>query len=203
MSELLESLEWADGQTNPSGIKTIVYFGLKRWIKTWPKPATNPGAVKDLVILAGDFEMNAGKTFLKLYSTQGNGKVDFEPTGEKDHQMFLNKGLFSFPDISDEAKGAALQTLNSNSVFIIPLPHPTQKRFVVIGAEDYDVTVKVKGTSGDKPGSAKGLTFEVEAPDALPLPSYQGALALADGILDCETGVFTATGEGGGGLQPD
>lgn len=107
--------------------------------------------------------------------------------------MFLNKGVFSFPDISDAAKGAAMQMLNSNVVFVVPIPHPTEKRFVVLGSDDYDVTVKIKGTTGDKPGSAKGLTFEVEAPDALPLPSYQGVLALEGGSLDCETGVFTPT----------
>lgn len=193
MSELLTSLDWADGQSNPSGIKTIVYVALKRWIKTWPKPIAIPVDAKDEVILAGDFEMNAGKTFKKLYSTQGNGKCDFEPIGEKDHQMFVNKGMFSFPDISDDAKAAAKQMLNSNCVFVVALPHPSEKRFILLGTDDYDVTTKVKGTTGDKPGSAKGLTFEVEAPDALPLPSYTGALALEDGSLDCETGVFTPT----------
>jgi hypothetical protein len=193
MSELLESLDWADGQTNPSGTKTKVYFALKRWIKTWPKPIAVPIKVDDLVVYAGDFEMVVGKTFKELYSTQGKGKVDFEPMGEKDHQMFTNKGAFSFPDISKAAKGNALQMLNSNVVFIVPLPHPTEKRFVMLGSEDYDVTVKIKGTSGDKPGSDKGLSFEIEAPDALPLPDYTGALVLTGGSLDCETGIFTVT----------
>lgn len=194
MSELFESLDWADGQSNPSGIKTIVYYIPKRWIKTWPKPLAVPVAVDDLVIYDGDFELVAGKKFKKLYSTQGTGKVDFEPTGEKDHQMFINKGTFSFPDISAKAKAVALQMLNSNVVFVIPLPHPTDKRFIVLGSEDYDVMVKPKGTTGDKPGSAKGLTFDVEAPDALCLPDYEGLLALDDGSLNCATGVFTPAG---------
>jgi hypothetical protein len=193
MSELLESLDWADGQSNPSGIKTIVYMALKRWIKTWPKPIAAPAKVDDLVVYGGDFEMVAGKTFKDLYTTQGNGKVEFEDVGEKDHKMFNNKGTFSFPDISKKAKGDAVQMLNSNVVFIVALPHPTEKRYIVLGSEDYDVTIKIKGTSGDKAGSDKGLTFEVEAPDALPLPDYTGAIALTGGSLDCETGVFTAT----------
>jgi len=193
MADFLKSLDWPDGQTNPSGIKTKVMFALKRNIKTWPKPIALPVSAEDTVILAGDFEMVAGKTFFELYTTQGVGKVDFEPMGEKDHQMFTNKGTFSFPDISDAAKAAASQMLNSNVVMVVALPHPTEKRYVVLGGEDYDVTVKVKGTSGDKPGSNKGLTFEIEAPDALPLPSYKGSIVLPTGTLDCETGVFTAT----------
>ena len=107
MSELLESLDWADGQTNPSGIKTKVYYALKRWIKTFPSVAAVPALAKDLVIYAGDIEMVTGKKFLELYSTQGTGKVDFEPLGEKDHKMFTNKGSFSFPDISNAAKAAS------------------------------------------------------------------------------------------------
>jgi hypothetical protein len=193
MSELFSSLEWADGQTNPSGIKTTVYIVLKRWIKTWPKPATAPAKVAQLVQYVGDFELQDGKTFLKLYTTQGAGSATFEPSGEKDHQMFTNKAVFSFPDISDAAKGNAVQILNSNVVFVVALPHPSEKRYVVIGSEDYDVTVKISGTSGDKPGSNKGLTFNVEAPDALCLPSYQGVVVLEDGSLNCATGVFTET----------
>ena len=52
MSNLLESLEWADGQINPSGIGTTVYYALKSEIKTMarivrtPAPATAGGAVK-------------------------------------------------------------------------------------------------------------------------------------------------------------
>lgn len=88
MSELLASLDWADGQSNPSGIRPRVYFILKRWIKTFPKVAAVPAAVKDLVMLAGDFELVAGKTWLMLYSTQGNGKADFEPTGERITKCF-------------------------------------------------------------------------------------------------------------------
>ncbi len=195
MAELLASLEWADGQINPSGIKTIVYFALKSWIKTFPRiggvlPPATPG---ENVVVTGDFEMVAGKTFLKLYSTQGKGKLDFEPLGEKDHKMFTNKGVFSFPDIGVAARSVAKQTLNSNVIMIVPMPHETEKRFIMLGDADYDTTITIKGTSGDKPGSEKGLTFEIEAPGTTPLPGYSGLLVLADGSLDCETGIFTPT----------
>jgi hypothetical protein len=191
MAGVLASLPWNDGQVNPSGIKTIVYFALKSWIKTFPKIIALPANPKDFVTMAGDFEMVAGKTFLKLYTTQGKGKLNFEPIGEKDHQMLMNKGTFSFPDISDAAKALAKSVLNSNVVMIVPLPHESEKRYVMLGSEDYDSTVSIKGDSGDKPGSDKGLSFDVEVPDVTPLPNYSGALVLEDGSLDCETGVFT------------
>ena len=131
---------------------------------------------------------------MTIYSTQGKGKVDWEPIGEKDCKMFTVKGSFKFPDISDEAKNLAKGTINANVVFIVPLPHESEKRFVVIGDKDYDVTVNVSGTSGDAPGSDKGITVEVETPATTPLPNYKGALVSAAGSLDCSTGVLTPPG---------
>lgn len=193
MAELFEELEWADGQINPSGIKNIVYYAPKSWIKTFPR-ITNPvTTTAENMVVDGDFEMEAGKTFLRLYSTQGLGKVYWEPLGEKDHKMFVNKGTFSFPDISTAARSLAKQLINANVVVIVPLPHETEKRYIMLGDADYDVTVSIKGDSGDKPGSDKGISFEIEAPCTTPLPGYAGALVLPDGTLDCETGVFTET----------
>ena len=189
---IFENLIWPAGKINPSGIKTEVYFIDKSFIKTWP--AIDPVAATAIanVTLVGDFELVATKKWNKLYTTQGKGKVDFEPIGEKDCKMFNNKGTFKFPDISNEAKSLAKSAINSNVVFVVPLPHETEKRFILLGSKDYDLEVTVKGDSGDAPGSAKGITIEVTAPDTTPLPNYAGALVLTDGSLDCETGVFTA-----------
>lgn len=190
---LFENLTWPAGKINPSGIKTQVYFIDKSYIATWPAIAAAPTTATGNVTLAGDFELVAGKTWNKLYTTQGKGKVDFEPIGEKDCKMFNNKGTFKFPDIDDAAKNLAKSAINSNVVFVVPLPHETEKRYVVLGNKDYDLEVSVKGDSGEAPGSAKGITIEVTAPDTTPLPNYAGALVLSDGSLDCETGVFTPT----------
>jgi hypothetical protein len=196
VADLLASLEWADGQINPSGIATEVYYALKSEIKTMARiqrtPA--PATAEENVNLSGDHEMQPGKYFKKLYSTQGNGKVNWENLGEKDHKMFVNKGKFSFPDISAIGKSFAKQSINSNCVFVVKLPHESEVRYIQIGDADWDVTVTIKGDSGDKPGSAKGLDIEIESPCATPLPGYTGALVLEDGTLDCETGVFTESG---------
>lgn len=191
---LLENLRWADGQANPSGIKTKLFLALKSEIVTHPKVIAAPATAAENVELAGDFEMATGKTFIDIYSTQGKGKVWWESTGEKDHKMFLNKGSFKYPDISDEAKSMAKLLLNSNVVAVYLLPTGSGiPRAVVIGEEDFDTTVTNNGDSGDAPGSEKGLSFELEAPSFNPLPTYKGVIALSDGSYDCETGVFTPT----------
>lgn len=188
---LFQNLTWPSGRVNPSGIKNEVFFIDKSLIKTWPKidPAAATAAAN--VTLTGDFELVDGGKWNKLYTTQGKGKVDWEPVGEKDCKMFNVKGLFKFPDINSDAKSLAKMAVNSNVIFVVPLPHETEKRYVVIGDDYYDVEVVVKGDSGDAPGSAKGITIEVTAPATTPLPNYVGQLEFADGTLDCETGVFT------------
>ena len=192
MAGIFESLEWADGKVNPSGIKTEIYFCPKTDIATFPEIAADPATSSENVSLNGDFEMVAGKTFYRLYSTQGKGKVTFEATGEKDCKMFLNKGTFKFPDIDDAGKSLAKSSVNSNVIFVVPLPHESEKRFVVLGDSYWDCTVSVSGDSGDEPGSDKGITIEIEAPATTPLPNFTGVLELPDGTLDCATGVFTA-----------
>ena len=188
---IFENLTWPAGKINPSGIKTEVYFIDKSFITAWPKVAAAPATATENVTLAGDFALVAGKKWNKLYTTQGKGKVDWEPIGEKDCKMFNNKGMFKFPDISNEAKSLAKSAINSNVVFVVPLPHESEKRYIVLGDESYDLEVSVKGDSGDAPGSAKGITIEVTAPATTPLPNYAGVLLVTDGSLDCETGVFT------------
>jgi len=190
---IFENLLWPAGKINPSGIKTEVYFIDKSFIITWPKIIGAPLTATDNVTLAGDFGLVVGKKWNRLYTTQGKGKVDFEPIGEKDCKMFNNKGTFKFPDISNEAKSLAKSAINSNVIFIVPLPHESEKRYIVLGDENYDLEVTVKGDSGDAPGSAKGITIEVTAPATTPLPNYIGALVTAEGSLDIETGVFTPT----------
>lgn len=186
-----ENLVWPDGKINPSGIKSEIFFIAKSDIKTFPAIAAAPATASANVSLVGDFELVTGKKWKRLYTTQGKGKVEFEPIGEKDCKMFNVKGVFKFPDISTEARSLAKDAVNSNVIFCVPLPHESEKRFVVIGDEYYDCEVSVKGDSGDAPGSAKGITIEVTAPATTPLPNYTGSLVLDTGTLDCETGVFT------------
>lgn len=190
----LSNLIWPDGQSNPSGMKSIAYFMFKRDIKSWPKISATPASAAEAVAYDGDFEMQEGKKAISIYSTQGVGKVEFESTGEKDCKMFNNKLTLSYPDMNDESVDFCNSLVNSNGVFIVPYYVAGGKlAYVVIGGENFDAEISPKGTSGDKAGSAKGLTLEVTAPDALCLPRYTGIIELSDGTLNCETGVFTAT----------
>jgi hypothetical protein len=193
MPPLYEDLKWNDGQINPSGIRSRVFYAQKSWVKTWPAPTVTPATPEESVELAGDFEMNTGKVFQEIYSKHGKSHVDFDEVGDKDHKMFINKLVGMYPDISSKAKAIAKNNLNSNVIFIAQLPHETEKRFVVIGSEEWDNEIKFTGKSGEGAGSEKGLFFECHAPDTTPLPDFKGLLPVTGGSIDCETGVFTPT----------
>lgn len=190
----LKSLEWNQGQVNPSGIRPLAYFIHKKDITAWPTIEDDFDAATDdseYVNYKGDFVLKAGAAFKTIYSTQGKGSATWEPLGEKDCKMFTNKATLSYPDVNDQGRSFTKAMINDNCVIIIPLP--IKGRFIMLGNEFYDVTCTPTGTTGDAPGSAKGLTIEIEVPDTTPLPNYKGELVLEDGTLDCETGVFTPT----------
>lgn len=194
MADLFESLTWTDGQINPSGIKTRLFYCEKSSISSYPRPALVPASATENVSLDGNFDMVEGKFFKEIYSTQGKGKVNWETLGEKDCKMFKNKGVFKYPDINDSGKSMSKQFVNANCVFVVALPHETEVRYVVIGDADYDTAAVITGDSGDEPGSAKGVTIEIEAPCTTPLPNYKGILPVETGSWDCSTGIFTLTG---------
>jgi hypothetical protein len=188
---IFTDMPWTDGQVNPSGIATELFYIPKSDIATFPVVVAAPATPGENVQLSGDFALKAGKTWFRLHSTQGKGEVTFEPIGEKECKLFMNKGKFVFPDISDAAKSHAKQSANSSLVYCTKLPHQSEKRYVILGDLDYDTETKPSGASGGEPGSQKGLTLEVEVPCFTPLPGYAGDIVLSNGTLDCATGVFT------------
>jgi hypothetical protein len=188
----LSDINFTIGSVNPSGIKDEVYFIPKKDISAWPTISDDFLTAEDIeayTVLDGDFTLVSGKKWIRLYTTQGKGKITGESTGETDCKMFVNKASLSYPKITNEARGFAKYAANGDFVFIVK----HDGKFYVIGSPDYRATISPNIDSGDAAGSAKGISIEIECPDVTPLPVYMGTLALSDGTLNCETGAFTAS----------
>lgn len=187
-----KDIDFKIGSVNPSGIADEVYFAPKPDIAAWPaisNPEEEESTVELVSAYTGDFTLVEGKTFKKLYNTQGKGKVTAEATGETDCKMYLNKGTMLYPKINRESIALAKATLNGDFVFVVK--HDGQ--FFVIGNPDYRNVVSSSLDSGDAAGSAKGVTITLECPDTTPLPIYTGKLPVTGGSIDCATGEFTPT----------
>jgi len=185
------NIDWKNGKINPSGIVPIAYRIAKADITSWPTIEDDPevaATVGALVNYTGDFVLAVGKVWDKIYSTQGKGKATFEPVGETDMVSYVNKGILSFPDLTDEVRAYAKVAANGDYVYII---HTPNGRYHVIGNEDLRVKSSFSGDTGDATGSAKGVTISLEVPDNTPLPLYSGVLVTSEGSLDISTKVFT------------
>ena len=186
----LADIDFPIGSVNPSGISDEVYFVPKQYIKEWPTINDDFETAEDIAEYAnldGNFTLESGKTWNRLYSTQGKGSISWEYQGETDCKVVVNKATLSYPKLNDQGRALAKYASNGDFVFIVK--HDGQ--FFLIGSQDYRATVTPNGTSGDAPGSAKGITLEIECPGTTPLPVYTGTILLSDGTLNCETGVFT------------
>lgn len=186
----LGNLDFKVGGINPSGIGATIYRIAKSAIKQWPSIVDDPtaeGEVSTLSVYDGDFVLNSGAVFDKLYSTQGKGKATFETIGETDCKQFNNKASLFYPDNTAEALAFAKAAANGDFIFIVK----AAGRFHVIGSPDYRTVITSSGDTGDAAGSAKGVTLEIECPDVTPIPLYKGKLILADGEVDCADGSFT------------
>lgn len=193
MAITIGNIDWPNGKVNPSGIVPIAHRISKKEIESWPvieDDAAVATTVAGYANYTGDFVLVTGKKWETIYSTQGKGKVTFEPTGEADAKMFINKGTLSFPDLTDEIRSLAKMAVNGDYIYLIQ----ANNRYHVIGSPDYRVSSAFAGDSGDAAGSAKGVTITLECPDVTPLPLYKGELVTAAGTLDIETGVFTPAG---------
>lgn len=191
---MLEDLVWAPDSANPSGIGSAIYIAKRSDIASVPDYAAAPATAEDEVSLAvGDIVMQAAKTFSKLYSSQGKGKFYFESAGEKDAKLFKVMVDLSYPDIDAKSKALAISILNANCVLLVPtlIAGEGIPKYVMIGGHAYDTEIDAKGTSGDAPGSAKGLTLTVSSFDIVPGKVYKGVVELSDGSIDLSTGVFT------------
>ena len=186
----LSDITFPIGSVNPCGISDEVYFIPKQYIKGWPTIEDDfeqAESIEEYANLTGNFTLAAQKTWNRLYSTQGKGKISWEYQGETDCKVVVNKATLSYPKLNDQGRSLAKYASNGDFVFIVK----HDGKFYLVGSQDYRATVTPNGDSGDSAGSAKGITLEIEGPATTPLPVYTGTLTLSDGSLNCETGEFT------------
>ncbi len=183
MAIQLADINFTIGSVNPCGIGDNVYFIPKNQISKWPTIVDDFESGSDIEKYAcyqGSFELAKGAKWLKLYSTQGKGKISWEYLGETDCKMVKNKASLSYPKLNVQGRAFAKYAANGDFVFIVE----HDGGFYVIGHPTYRATLTPNGDSGDAPGSAKGITIEIECPDTTPLPLYEGSLRMTDGDMD-------------------
>ncbi len=183
-------IDFAEGQVNPGSIGDVVYAAFKSDIQAFPTISDDYESAADaeaLACLTGNFTMKTGKVFVRLYNTTGEGNLTYDTVGEKDGKMFKNNLEMKYPKITDDIRAYAKFTVNTNVIYVVK----HAGKFYLLGNADYQVETSTSGDTGKKPEDAHGITLNASVIDTTPLPRYLGTLPLADGSLNCETGVFT------------
>lgn len=191
MAIQLKDIDFTIGSVNPCGIGDNVYFIPKNQIIKWPTILDDfesaQGTIEQYACYNGSFELAKGAQWLKLYSTQGKGKISWEYLGETDCKMVKNKASLSYPKLNVQGRAFAKYAANGDFVFLVE----HDGGFYVIGHPTYRATLTPNGDSGDAPGSAKGITIEIECPDTTPLPLYKGTLRMTDGDMNTQSRTVT------------
>lgn len=194
----MRDLKFNEVTNNTAGIRSISFLAKKSDIKAFPMMPDDPADGSANVTLEGDYVMQADKTFVQLYTRKGTGKVSFEVVGPKDGKFFETKAELDYPDIDHDAMDFANKSLNGDYVLIVGTRLANSKgfTFVVLGDDMFPCNISSTGSSGtlDSPDD-KGLKLEASAYANYALPRYTGLITTADGIFDCETGIFTPPSE--------
>lgn len=181
-SSLYESLEWCDGRTTLPGIRQRVYFIPKSEIVEWPKlPSIKEAkAMAELATYQGNFILAADKKWRSLDALDAKSNVTAESQGEKPSRTSLNKSTLKHAGTDEEATGFARQANIDNIVYLV---QQRNKKFRVIGSDEFDADTKASQALGEGYTGEAGTTLEVEATDVCPAPFYPGKIETEDGDI--------------------
>lgn len=181
-TSLYESLEWCDGRTTLPGIRQRVYFIPKSEIVKWPKlPSIKEAkSMGELATYQEDFVLAADKKWRSLDALDAKSNVTSESQGEKPSRTSLNKSTLKHAGTDEEATGFARQANIDNLVYLV---QQRNKKFRVIGSDEFDADTKASQALGEGYTGEAGTTLEIEATDVCPAPFYPGKIETEDGDI--------------------
>lgn len=181
-TSLYESLEWCDGRTTLPGIRQRVYFIPKSEIVEWPKlPSIKEAkAMGELATYQGNFVLAADKKWRSLDALDAKSNVTSESQGEKPSRTSLNKSTLKHAGTDEESTGFARQANIDNLAYLV---QQRNKKFRVIGSDEFDADTKASQALGEGYTGEAGTTLEIEATDVCPAPFYPGKIETEDGDI--------------------
>lgn len=170
-------LDWVEGTKNLPGVRRRAFFIAKRDIDGWPALDESAATAALRTMLAGDFTLAAGKTFMELDGISKKTKVTSEPQGSPESASVLNKVSLVHPGSEEDAADFARQANRDDYVYIV---QQQNGKYRVVGSEHFRTTTKVTQDLGTEGDDSKGTTIEVECTDIC-LPFYNGSILTGDG----------------------
>lgn len=170
-----ESITYPQGIYNKPGINNIFYASSND-ILSMPSLAVPETAINmaSLVEMTTAIVMKSGKSFKDIYSTLGEGKLDWAKVGNRDSVSWENMLEFSMPNDTPEFIGFCAYAGNERFILLVRQPNG---RVRLVGSLDSPAFFDDgKGTSGDKPSTARATKVTFKDSQNTPAPIYTPAL---------------------------
>lgn len=178
---------YAQGRSNPGGIKNAIFYAFAEDVKKWPAAITNINTelattFEEIVTIpaADAFEFYPGKSFKKLYCTLETGELKFSLIGARDSKSFSNSMEVSYPSNDEKILGFIAASANRELVFLVP---EQNGRIKVLGTPGFPAQLEtVEGTTGKlvEDGNVAIQTFLSKSP--IPAPIYKAPVLLEPAI---------------------
>lgn len=171
-----------------SGIAQYVYVIDKDDILTWPLLPTTKTSPEDTVNLVGDFVLKPGKYWRLFYSSQQQGEMNTEPSGNIDQKYLNTTGAFKYPKNNATSLGLANILLNRNVVIIVKEFDCSGNGVCrIVGSDLLPAKINPTINSGKAYSDEKGVTFNFEATSCSVPPIYTGVILTEAGSIQTPT----------------
>ena len=143
--------------------------------------------------LVGDFTLAADKFWQFIDLKDESSNVTYESVGENGSKLFLNKVNAIVAGMKDAVKGFARQANNDDLVFLY---QNRDGSFCLVGNEMFKTSTSPSGDTGSEATGAITSTFDIQAYDECPVPTYLGKILIdATHYIDAADGKTKAVEE--------
>lgn len=172
----LVSLDY-DSDCNIAGIKRAFVIPVED-IATFAVPVANPTTQEARISIVGSHTLDSSKYWVKMYSTQGKGTLNFSSEGGRDFEKVKIGGSLFYPSTAKAAMAAAVGYLNRDVIILLE-PYSDDGCFWQVGTEKIPARIKPSGDWGTELNGEKGITFEIDHMACLPPYAYEGVIPIS------------------------
>lgn len=167
-----------DGESNLPGIARG-YCVLTSDIATESIPDYDAATALARITIPGTHILNSLKYYIKMYSTQGKGTLNFTSEGSRDFENFKIGGTLFYPCTKEEALALSTALLGQDLIIILE-QNSDEDFFLQVGSKKLPARIVASGDWGTELNGEKGITFTIDAFHGKATPYiYRGTIPLA------------------------
>lgn len=171
--KIQKSLDWCLGTPELPGIRNRIFYIEKKYIMKWPELMRDDNGNISGNSYVGSFVIAPDSAFHYITILGEKSQLTSEAQGEQPNQTQLNKLVGVLPYTDDRATMLAAYLNNTDCIFIA---EDMAGHYRVIGSPYYHTKATVTLNIGQNGGETGSTTMNIEAPDIVTSPFYNGEI---------------------------